>query len=254
MRLLDDAARILMAARHVTVFTGAGISVESGIPPFRGAEGIWNKYDPRCLDIAFFLANPLQAWEVIREIFYDYFGSAVPNDAHFALASLEHAGKVKTVITQNIDNLHQDAGSANVLEFHGNSRRLRCLLCDTELLVEALDLSILPPRCRCGGVLKPDFVFFGEPIPEPTKTLSFQEAKLCDVMLVIGSTGEVYPAAMLPSEARRRGAKIIEINPEHSEFTAGITHVFLQGMASALLRELLNLMELDLRPSGMGKS
>ncbi len=235
---LTEAASVLRRAQHVTAFTGAGISVESGIPSFRGPEGLWSRYDPMCLDIGYFHRHTAEAWRVIREIFYDFFGSAQPNYAHLALAALERAGVVKAVITQNIDNLHHDAGSRTVYEYHGNSRLLRCLRCSNTVPAAYVDLQTLPPMCPCGGVYKPDFVFFGEDIPEPAQTLSSRETELADVFLLIGTTGEVYPAALLPRAAKRNGALIIEINPEPSAYTPAITDIFLQGKAAVIMKEL----------------
>jgi len=126
---IEKAAKIIKSAKHVTAFTGAGISVESGIPPFRGDGGIWGKYDPKILDLPYFLANPLDSWIVIKEIFYEFFGKAKPNNAHKMLAEMESLGWLKAIITQNIDNLHQEAGSKNVIEFHGNSKILVCTNC-----------------------------------------------------------------------------------------------------------------------------
>ncbi|MBE0645826.1 MAG: NAD-dependent deacylase [Bacteroidetes bacterium] len=238
------AARLLRNARHATAFTGAGISVESGIPPFRGVDGLWNNYDPRCLDIGYFHAHPEDAWRVIKELFYDFFGSAHPNDAHRSLAVLEQDGIVKALITQNIDNLHQEAGSRTVFEFHGSSRQLLCLACGARRSAQTIDLSTLPPRCGCGGILKPDFVFFGESIPEEASRLSFAEAERADVFLLIGTTGEVMPACLIPEEAKRRGATIIEINTEPSNYTGRISDIFLRGKATELMRALLGEMGL----------
>lgn len=245
---LAKAAEVLRRARHVTAFTGAGISVESGIPSFRGAGGLWSKYNPECLDIGYFHRNTEAAWRVIREIFYDFFGNAKPNDAHLALAAMERAGMLHALITQNIDNLHHEAGSGVVYEFHGNSRLLRCLQCDCTVPAAECDLRILPPRCACGGIFKPDFVFFGEGIPEPAQSLSFREAERADVVLLIGTTGEVYPAALIPREAKRHGAVIIEVNPEHSEYTFSVTDIFLQGKAAGTLRQLAKLLGVWERP------
>lgn len=159
------AAALIRGAKYLTAFTGAGISVESGIPPFRGDDGLWSQYDPRMLELGFFLAHPEKAWPVIKEIFYDHFGRAKPNKAHCVLAQLEAAGKLRVLITQNIDNLHFAAGSRSIVEFHGNSRLLLCLHCGTRVEARADLLTALPPRCPCGGLYKPDFVFFGEEIP-----------------------------------------------------------------------------------------
>ena len=236
---IEKAAEIILQAKHVTAFTGAGISVESGISPFRGKDGLWNKYDPGFLDISYFLSHTRDSWRLIKEIFYDYFGKAEPNGAHIALAKMESDGLVKAVITQNIDHLHQLAGSRTVYEFHGNSRELVCMGCSARFQASEIDLTDLPPRCKeCGGILKPDFIFFGEAIPEPANTLSFNEAHTADVFLVIGSTGEVAPASAIPHLAKEHGAKIIEVNVEPSSYTYSITDVFLKGKAVETMQAL----------------
>jgi len=233
-----QAARLLAVARHVTVFSGAGISVESGIPPFRGPGGLWSRVDPGFIEIEYFRRQPEKSWLRIKEIFYDFFGRAGPNTAHFGVAALEKAGLVKAVITQNIDNLHQGAGSREVIEFHGNSQWLVCLDCLKREVVTLERLAALPPRCACGGLLKPDFIFFGEGIPEKTLQRSYQEASRADVFLVIGSSGEVMPACQIPPLAQARGAKIIEINPSESNFTPS-SDVFLQGKATEMVTGLI---------------
>ncbi|MBR9977310.1 MAG: NAD-dependent deacylase [Bacteroidetes bacterium] len=245
---IASAARHIRNARHVTAFTGAGISVESGVPPFRGAEGLWSRYDPECLDLTYFRRHPEDSWRVIREIFYDFFAQCRPNDAHIALAALERAGMLRAVITQNIDNLHQEAGSSNVIEFHGNARRLFCSTCDTHLPAEGVNLAELPPRCLCGNVYKPDFIFFGEMIPEDASVRAFREAELADVFLLIGTTGEVMPACLVPEEAKQRGAFIIEVNTEASNYTRRITDVFLRGKATVIMRALLAELGLHIEP------
>lgn len=238
--MIEKAAEIIQNGNHVTAFTGAGISVESGIPPFRGENGLWNKYNPRILDISYFKSNPEDSWRLIKEIFYDFFGKADPNRAHTGLAEMENEGYIDAIITQNIDNLHQEAGSNEVYEFHGNSRELVCTNCSNRTKATEIDLEQLPPRCeQCDNVYKPDFIFFGEAIPEPARTRSFQESEIADVFLVIGSTGEVVPASQIPFIAKRNGATIIEINTNHSNFTREITDVFLQGKASQMVDRLV---------------
>ena len=238
---MEEAAKLIMNANHVTAFTGAGISVESGIPPFRGENGLWSKYDPIVLDIDYFHSKSKESWVVIKEIFYDFFGEAKPNEAHFALAELEKIGIVKSVITQNIDNLHQQAGSKEVYEFHGNSRNLICTNCSKIYQAEETDLSILPPKCNvCRTVLKPDFVFFGEPIPEPARSNSFNEAEKADVFILIGTTGEIMPASIIPQEAKRNGVKIIEINIETTNFTKSVTDIFIEGKATEVMKKIFN--------------
>ena len=233
-----EAASLIRSSRYLTAFTGAGISVESGIPPFRGPGGLWSRYDPRMLELDYFRAHPDRAWPVIREIFYDNFGTAKPNVGHEVLAAWEARGLLKILITQNIDNLHYIAGSRNIVEFHGNSRLLLCMDCGA--LVEATPalLETLPPRCQCGGVYKPDFIFFGEGIPPEAHARSQEAAGQTDVMIIVGSTGEVFPAAMVPRWASEAGAKVIEINPEPSEFTGTITDIHIPLKAGEAFRLL----------------
>ena len=237
--MIEKAAELIRNAKHVTAFTGAGISVESGIPPFRGDNGLWNKINPDFIEINNFHHNPLRSWKLIKEIFYDFFGKAEPNAAHFALAEMEKTF-LKVVITQNIDNLHQNAGSEIVYEFHGNSRDLICTNCNKVYSATEKILSKLPPRCEeCGSVLKPDFVFFGEPIPEPARTDSFLEAEKADVFILIGTTGEIMPASIIPFRAKSNNANIIEVNIEPSNYTDAITDIFLKGKATHVMKELL---------------
>ena len=238
---LEEAVQLLKKSSHTTAFTGAGISVESGIPPFRGENGLWSRYDPIVLDIGYFYSHPAEAWKVIREIFYDYFGKARPNPAHYALAEMEKRGQLSTIITQNIDNLHQEAGSKNVYDYHGNSQRLVCPKCGATYHPDEIDLSKLPPRCKKDGeILKPDFVFFGEPIPPVAAKKATEEAQTADVFLLIGTTGEIMPASMIPQMAKQYGAKILEINPEESTFTHTITDVYVRGKAGEIIPVIAN--------------
>ncbi len=237
--LIDQAVQKIKNARRVIAFTGAGISVESGIPPFRGADGLWSHYDPQVLDLAYFRRHPAESWQVIKEIFYDFFGGAHPNPAHKALAQLETNALLHGIITQNIDNLHQDAGSRDVIEFHGSSRRLTCLSCRQTIEFEAELLAVLPPACpACGGLLKPDFIFFGEGIPSQAYRRAQEETQLADLWLVIGTTGEIMPASMLPIDAHNSGALIVEVNLHRSNYTDSVTDLFLQGKASEVLSAL----------------
>ncbi len=240
---ITEAALILKKSRFTTAFTGAGISVESGIPPFRGGDGLWSKYDPSVLDISRFLADPAGSWVVINEIFYDFFNSAKPNKAHLVLSRMEKEGMLGRIITQNIDNLHQEAGSHMVYEFHGNSKNLRCLHCRREYLAGQISIDHLPPTCReCGGILKPDFVFFGESIPQMPLAAAYEAATISDVFLIIGTTGEVMPANQIPLMAKEYGATIIEINPEPSLYTNKVTDIFLKGKATEIMGKLEDLL------------
>ena len=240
MDKIKEAARIIKNAQKVGAFTGSGISVESGIPSFRGEDGIWAKYDPQALELNYFFNFPRESWSVIKEIFYDYFGVARFNRAHEVLAILEKNGILAGVTTQNIDNLHQEAGSNKVYEFHGNSKKLVCTECKGHFNVEEDVFANLPPACsKCNGLLKPDFIFFGEGIPQEAYQNSVQLAQNADAYLVVGTTGEVMPANYMPVLAKENGASIIEINTEPSRFTGSVTDVFLQGKASVVLNELL---------------
>ena len=237
---VERAIEAIKNSKRTTVFSGAGISVESGIPPFRGSTGLWSKYDPIVLDINYFHSNTEAAWAVIRELFYDFFGKAEPNSAHIALAELEKQGILKAVITQNIDNLHQEAGSKEVYEYHGTAQTMVCTKCGARYKAADIDLNELPPLCdNCGGVLKPDFIFFGEGIPPEAAHKSSLAAEKADVFVVIGTTGEVMPASILPQIAKQNGAKIIEINVENSNYTNYITDIFLQGKAGEVVPEIV---------------
>jgi NAD-dependent deacetylase len=236
---VKEAAALLRESNYTTAFSGAGISVESGIPPFRGETGLWSKYNPIVLDIDYFHTHPLESWKVIKEIFYDFFGKARPNEAHKVLANMEEKGLLKNIITQNIDNLHQEAGSREVYEFHGNSRELVCTKCGKRYQVEDIDLEKLPVSCDlCGGLVKPDFIFFGEGIPPLAYSKSVEAAENADVFLVIGTTGEIMPASQIPLMAKSNGVKIIEINVAPSNYTHSITDVFLQGKATEVMKAL----------------
>jgi NAD-dependent deacetylase len=243
--LLNKAADLILHSKHATAFTGAGISVESGIPPFRGREGLWSRYDPECLDLDSFYRDPVETWKLIKEIFYDFFGQAKPNPGHTSLAELEKAGYLKAVITQNIDSLHHQAGNKNIIEFHGTSGRLKCTQCGLIITFEPSYLKQLPPLCQsCKGLLKPDFIFFGEAIPLDAYNASMNEAKFSDIFIIIGTTGEVVPASSIPWQAKTHGSIIIEVNPEPSTYTHAVTDIFLQGKAGKMLPELARQIEM----------
>ena len=236
---IKKTAELIRNAKYAVAFTGAGISVESGIPPFRGDNGLWNSHHPIYLEIDFFKKKPLQSWLKIKDIFYDKLGDAEPNLAHIVLAKMEKRSFVESVITQNIDGLHQKAGSRYVYELHGTYKKLTCLECNSEYDISFADLNYLPPTCYvCKGILKPDIVFFNEPIPEFARQRSFKEVNKADVMLIIGTNAEVLPAAELPVVAKKNGAKIIEININKSHFTNSITDIFLEGKATETLASI----------------
>jgi NAD-dependent deacetylase len=241
---LERAAAIVKKSRSLIAFTGAGVSRESGVPTFRGSGGLWERIDPGALEISRFRADPEGSWKVIRELFYGDGGGATgrpePNAAHRVLAEWEAAGLLTFLVTQNIDGLHRAAGSRRVAEFHGSVSELVCQRCGarvsagSEALAAGL-LAELPPRCKaagsggraCGGILKPDFVFFGESIPHAAYESAFDAASNADACIIIGSTGVVYPAAEVPLVVARSGGKLIEIDPGETEFS---------GMAAARIR------------------
>lgn len=236
---ITEAVRLIRKSKYMIAFSGAGVSVESGIPPFRGSGGLWNTTHPIFLEIEYFHKKPLQAWKKIKEIFYDKLVDAEPNIAHLVLARMKKRGFLESVITQNIDHLHQKAGNKYVYELHGTYRRLVCTECNSEYDMSFADLNFLPPTCYiCKGILKPDIVFFNEPIPAFAKKRSFEEAEKADLILIIGTHAEVLPAAEIPKIAKNTGAKIIEINIKPSYFTHSITDIFIQAKATEAMEEI----------------
>ena len=239
---IQRAAGLLAAAHRGAALTGAGISAESGIPTFRGAGGLWTQYDPiKVASIDTFMEDPKAYWSVARER-----GPAVlaaePNPGHYALAGLEKAGHLAAVVTQNTDGLHQDAGTDRVIELHGSGRTVQCLDCGTREprrdVQQRLEFQ-MPPRCRiCGGTfLKPTVVLFGEPMPDGAVAEAMELAENADVMLVVGSSLVVYPAADIPLVAVRAGVPLIVVNAEPTPFDR-LAEVVIQGRAGEVLPEL----------------
>jgi NAD-dependent deacetylase len=242
--LIRKAAEDLSAAKMVTALTGAGVSVESGIPPFRGKGGLWEKYDPmEVAHIDSFLQNPEKVWNLLFKDMKDVLDKAEPNDCHKGLAKLEELGVLKTIITQNVDGLHQMAGSSDVIEFHGNMAWQRCMECHKRYATSQINLNRIPPRCSCDGILRPDAVLFGEMIPPDALWRSRKVATDCDVMLVIGTSAVVQPAAMMPIIAKESGAKVIEINPERTPLTDDISDYLIRGTAGDIMNRILAQME-----------
>lgn len=240
-----EIAQHIKEKRYVVAFTGAGISVDSGIPAFRGGQGLWEKYDPmEYAHISAFRRNPEKVWVMLREMAQVIFSSS-PSPAHLALSELEKKGYLKAVITQNVDGLHQLAGNKNVIEYHGNHRWLVCISCSNRLPFEPYVLDITPyPRCdKCNYALKPDVVFFGEGIPMMEMIRANEEANKCRIMFIIGTSGVVYPAADIPYQAKSNGAMIVEINIEETPFTHSITDYFLKGTASEILPKIIEHLE-----------
>ncbi len=238
--LIKSAARDLAAASRVVALTGAGISVESGIPPFRGKGGLWERIDPmEYAHIDAFMKDPAKVWQVLIREMKDVVDKARPNSAHQGLARLEALGILKTIITQNVDGLHQMAGNTDVIEFHGNFAWQRCMQCDHRLETRCIDLAQMPPRCRCGGIFRPECVFFGEMIDPDLLNRSRQAASNCDVMLVVGTSALVQPAAYMPVVAKRSGARIIEINSEKTPLTRDVSDLLIMGKAGEVFNRLL---------------
>ncbi|MGA2404680.1 MAG: NAD-dependent deacylase [Syntrophobacteraceae bacterium] len=234
-------SELLLKSRHAIALTGAGISVESGIPDFRGKNGIWSKRDPfEYGHIDSFRANPAKVWKMLMEM-----GALVesvnPNEAHLGLGELEKLGIIKMVVTQNVDSLHQRGGSVNVVEFHGNFRRMHCDNCQKAYLRADISLVRLPPLCSCGGPIRPDIVLFGEGIPPEAYSRAFEAAKKCDLMLVVGTSASVAPASQLPGIAKRNGAHVLEINPVASELTERITELHIMEPAAVAFRDIMKI-------------
>lgn len=249
-RQIERAAELILSSDYTIAFTGAGISQESGVPTFRGGDGgIWSRYDPEDIEISHFLANPERSWRTIKACFYEFMlGRDIrPNKAHQVLAAMEGAGMLKAVVTQNIDNLHQGAGSRAVIEFHGTARTVSCTVCHSSCAATEADLSADVPRCgKCGGLLKPDFVFFGEGIPSAAYQDSFVHANAARLCIVVGTSAKVMPAGMIPTIVKQNGGAVIEVNPEASELTAGCADVHIPlGAVEAFTR-----LEAALRSAG----
>jgi NAD-dependent deacetylase len=238
--LIKKAAADLAEAKMVTALTGAGASIESSIPPFRGKGGLWEKYDPmEVAHIDSFMQDPAKVWNLLIKDMKDVIDHAQPNDCHKGLARLEELGKLQTIITQNIDGLHQLAGNTDVIEFHGTFASQRCIECNTHVETRRVDVSEIPPRCHCGGILRPDAVFFGEMIPQDALWRSRQVATDCDVMLVIGTSAMVQPAAMIPVVAKDSGATVIEINPESTVLTGDVSTYLIRGPAGETMNRIV---------------
>jgi NAD-dependent deacetylase len=255
--LIQRAAQDLIKARYGIALTGAGISTESGIPDFRGPNGIWTK-NPEAEMKAYevydqFKTDPKKYWEEkldpkssLSEFFsiLGQIGKVQPNPGHYALAELEKIGMLKCIITQNVDGLHEKAGSKEVIEYHGSIHKFRCIVCNRRFSEDELNLGKikmegkLPPYCPCGGVIKDDGVFFGEPIPSDVLQKSQREAWKCDLMLICGTSAVVHPFASLP-EMVGAGTIIIEINAVPTPLTGRISDYLIQGKTGEILPKIV---------------
>jgi NAD-dependent protein deacetylase/lipoamidase len=246
-------AILLSGRRNAVALTGAGISVESGIPAFRGAQGLWAKYDPaEYATLHAFMRSPRKVWNMLSELRSSCAGAA-PNAAHRGLALLEEMGILRGVITQNVDGLHQAAGSRRVIEYHGNMDALICVACWKRFRTEDRCADGRVPVCDCGQILKPDIVLFGEPIPWLAQEQAEEEARGCGVLLVIGTSAEVFPACEIPRLAKEAGATVVEINPEETQLTGSVTDIHIPGPAAEAVQALLSALDVPpLHPSGQG--
>lgn len=237
---IKKAAEILLNSERVVVSTGAGVSRESEIPTFREKQtGIWATFDPEKLaTVDGFLKNPKLVWDWYQERI-KMIEKVEPNPGHYAIAELENLIQEFTLITQNIDNLHQRAGSKNICELHGNIFQYKCFEED-KIIQQLPESDQSPPLCpNCHGLIRPNVVWFGEALPEEALDLAFKKAASCDCIIVVGTSGLVQPAASLPFVAKQHtGAKIIEVNPSTSAITS-IADVFLQGKSGEILPKLV---------------
>ena len=238
MKIPNELIDKILDAKRVVFFTGAGISAESGIPVFRGKDGIWNKLKPEELaNFNAFLRNPELVWEWYQHRKKIVSGSG-PNAAHRAIVEMENYLPDVKVITQNIDNLHKRAGSKTVYELHGNIERNYCIKCK-KVYYDNVPLEDKIPKCECGGLIRPDVVWFGEYLPQEQFDASYMAAENADIFFIVGTSAIVYPAASLIYKAKESGATLVEINIERTE-VSGIVNFSLFGKAGEVLPEVLN--------------
>ncbi len=217
----EDFLGKLKSASRLVFFSGAGISAESGIPTFRGEEGLWKKFKPEELaNFNSFIRNPQMVWE-----WYQYrrkIGKeSLPNPGHFAIAEMEKYFSDVTVVTQNVDNLHRRAGSKNIYELHGNIEKNFCIACHSRYDFLDFQESVDVPRCKsCGGLIRPDVVWFGEMLPQDVFSEAESKASKCDICFIVGTSGIVYPAAFIPLTAKQNGAYLVEININPTELSS----------------------------------
>lgn len=242
--LINETVQILYQSKNTIALTGAGISVESGIPDFRSAGGLWSIYDPSdYATIDAFLSNPEKVWNMLRDM-DKLVSSAKPNRAHIGMGQLERMGYLKFIITQNVDNLHQAGGARNVIEYHGNHSNLLCLSCGNRYTMEE-KRNEFTPRCECGRILKPDVIMFGEAIPQAALYDSMELANSAQALMVVGTSAVVSPANSIPILAKKNGAKIIEINKESTHLTSRLTDIFLQGDAGDIIEKIVKAINED---------
>ena len=239
----DNLLSILKSSNNVVAVCGAGISQESGVPTFRGKEGLWKKFKPGELaNLNSFINNPKLVWE-----WYNYRKKLVsevePNPGHYALAEMENIFDNLFIITQNVDNLHQKAGSKNIVEIHGNMMKNRCLDCNKYYEDIPVNENIPDiPKCSCGGLIRPDVVWFGESIPEKSFMKSYELLRECQLLFVIGTSGNVYPAASFPIIAKNNGAYLVEINIDKTMMSYMMNETLL-GPSGEIMPQIVNILK-----------
>ncbi|TFF87382.1 MAG: NAD-dependent deacylase [Promethearchaeota archaeon] len=242
---LDKAAEIIKNSENIVIFSGAGISTESGIPDFRSENGIWTRYDPSVHANYFvFLENPEPFWTMHNEL-SDELDEAEPNKAHKAIAELEKMGKIKSVITQNIDMLHQKAGSGKyedvpIYELHGSYAKIQCIKCGAEYKLDEINTRVNPyPVCeKCDGYIKPKVILFGESLPLGVFDSAIKSVKEADCLIIVGSSLQISPANSVPLTAKQHGVKVIFINKEHT-IMDDLADVFLMGKAGEIFTKIM---------------
>lgn len=241
MDTITAIASEIKKSKHIITFTGAGHSAESGIPTYRGENGLWEKFDPnKYANINYFIKDPTYYWNFFKEIRYPILKKVKPNQGHFAFVKLEKMGKLKTVITQNIDGLHQEAGSTSVLELHGTTRIITCMECSKKFLMDEVFPMLekkIPPLCtECGGILRPAVIFFGESLDPGVLRSAYDEASRCDFLFAVGSSLTVYPAADIPVRAKQGGATVVIINKDPTPLDSLADHVIYDDAGKTLSR------------------
>jgi NAD-dependent deacetylase len=241
---IQKAAELIREARHAIAFTGSGCSVESGIPTYRGADGLWQKYDPnKYASLDYFLQDPSYYWNFFQELRRPLLEDARPNQGHLSLARLQADGHLSAIITQNIDGLHQAAGSENVIELHGTGRETFCLGCSMRFPIEEvlpiLDREIPPPCPACRGVIRPAVIFFGEMLSPEVLRRAGAETASADLVIVVGSSLVVYPAASIPETAKANGAQLIIINIDRTAMDS-LADVVLHDRAATVLPQIVS--------------
>ena len=240
---VSELKKIISTSDQIVAFTGAGFSAESGISTFRGAGGLWSKYDPDIYaNINVFMQDSTYYWNFFKDERYPVIKKAKPNDGHYVLVELEKLGKLHRVVTQNIDGLHQEAGNSDVIELHGNTRKINCLSCGKNYTMDETYKKLqkeLPPKCNCGGNLKTGTVLFGEPLPQVALEMAKLAAQNCDLFLVLGSSLVVYPAASMPRIAKKNGANLVIINIDPTPMDE-MADIVINDSASKVLSAIIN--------------